>query len=416
MGVIFVLGVDVRTFWYTLYMSVEELIQHHASECVEFLRELIQTPSVNGEHNEEALARVIQLRTERMGLPSRLIEIERGRPNVYIGEDGQFKSDSSILFVAHSDTVPAGDQAKWIHPPFGAEIHDGRVYGRGALDCKSGIALGIYALKILKELGKGWSGKMLIGADEESGADSNIGIRYVLERGLRACGAVYAYGGRASNELTIGHRGVLRIWVACEGELAHSGSREWQDEVRGASAIEGIMRFLEEVSRYGKTLATTEQEYFKGYRCVITSTLIEGGSGESLVPDRARVLLDIRTLPNQKNEDIISGLRAIGDKLSEGKVRYSFAVKNNVPAAISDPTDTFIASVQETMQEVFGYKEVSLKGSGPANESYMLIAKGIPTVVGFGSTGSGFHSADEYAEVSSIEQSLRFLVTLALKN
>lgn len=395
--------------------EIEKLVNKYAPACVEFLQNLIQTPSVNGEHNEHALAEVITSHADEIGLPSRLVATQQERPNVYVGEERQFENPESIIFVAHGDTVPIGDEKKWTYPPFGGEIHDEKIYRRGAIDCKGGIALSMCALKILQELGATDKAKALIGADEESGADSHIGIRYVLEQGLKAHGAVYTYGGCAGNELTIGHRGVLRVWVECEGELAHSGSREWQDGVKGANAIDGINRFLEKVREYGTDMATTEHEYFKGYRSVITPTLIEGGSGESLVPDSARVLLDIRTLPSQKNEDIAKDLQAIADNLATDKLRFTLQIKNNVPAALSDPSAAFVSSVKETMQGVLGYEEITFKGSGPANEAHMLISQNIPTVVGFGPTGGGFHSVDEYADKESIERSLRFLVSLALQ-
>ena len=393
---------------------MEALIQKYQSECTDFLRELIQTPSVNGEQNEGALATVVERRTQALGLTSKRYEAKTGRPNMYVGEDSQFTNTDSILFVAHADTVPVGDESKWTHKPFGAEIVDGKMYGRGALDCKGGIALSIYALKILQELGAGDKAKLLVGADEESGADSEIGIRHVLAQGLQARGAVYTYGGRVTDALTIGHRGVLRVWITAHGELAHSGSREWQDGTKGASAIVGMMKLLARIEEYHQSIATKEHENFPGYRCVITPTLLDGGSGESLVPDKARVLLDIRTLPDQNNKQIVSDLKEILNETESDKIKFELEIKNDVPAALSDPNNSFVQTTAETMRHAYGYEQVSYKGSGPANEAHMLIAKGIPTVVGFGPTGDGFHSRDEYGEVASIEQSLRFLVSLAL--
>lgn len=174
------------------------------------------------------------------------------------------------------------------------------------------------------------------------------------------------------------------------------------------------MKLLARIEEYHRSIAIKEHENFPGYRCVITPTLLEGGSGESLVPDKARVLLDIRTLPDQNNQQIVSDLNAILKETESDKIKFELEIKNDVPVALSDSHSSFVQTATETMQHVYGYEKVSYKGSGPANEAHMLIAKGIPTVVGFGPIGDGFHSRDEYAEVSSIEQSLRFLVSLAL--
>lgn len=395
---------------------METLIQKYQADCVEFLRTLIQTRSVNGADNEATLAAVIQEQASGLGLASRLIEAEAGRPNVYVGDDGIFTDQASMLLVAHGDTVPAGDTAKWTQDPFGAEIVDGKMYGRGALDCKGGIATSLFALKILEELGHGDKAKLLVGADEESGADSKIGVRHVLDKGLTARGAVYTYGGSVTNALTVGHRGVLRLWITTHGEATHSGGRDWQDGKKGASAITALMQTLAKIEEYHQSIATKEHPMFPGYRCVITPTLIEGGSGESLVPDVAKVLLDIRTLPDQNNQQIVTEIQAILDESSTDKVSYELAIKNDVPAALSSHGDPFIRSAADMLRDVYGQTHVSFKGSGPANEAHMLIDAGIPTVVGFGPTGEGFHSRDEYADVASIEQSLRALVSLALSN
>jgi len=394
--------------------TMEDLIQKYQPACVEFLRTLIQTHSVNGVDDEAALAAKIQEQAIALDLSSRLIEAEVGRPNVYVGAEDQFSNHDSMLFVAHGDTVPAGDTSKWTQEPFGAEIVNGKMFGRGALDCKGGIATSLFALKILEELGAGDKAKLLVGADEESGADSKIGIRHVLDKGLAARGAVYTYGGNVTNALTIGHRGVLRLWITAHGEATHSGSRDWQDGTKGASAIMALMQLLVRIEEYHQSIATKEHPLFPGYRCVITPTLLEGGSGESLVPDVAKVLLDIRTLPDQNNQQIVTDIQALLDECKTDKVSYELTIKNDVPARLSNYNDPFVRSAADMLREVYGRTHVSFKGSGPANEAHMLIDGGIPTVVGFGPTGEGFHSRDEYADVASVEQSLRALVTLAL--
>ena len=124
----------------------------YAEDCTAFLQKLIQTPSVNGVHNEGAVVRVIEEEARRLDLPYQIISKDPTRPNIFVGDD--FKSDDSLLLVAHTDTVSEGDATKWAHPPFSATVQDGKVYGRGAVDCKGGIALSLYTLKLLADTGK----------------------------------------------------------------------------------------------------------------------------------------------------------------------------------------------------------------------------------------------------------------------
>ncbi len=387
----------------------------YQSDCVKFLQKLIRTPSVNGVHNELAIADLIVQECRSLGLPAQKLSAVRGRPNVYVGKKDSFSDPQTMLLVANSDTVPPGNEEQWSFPPFSGKIKDNKIWGRGAVDCKGGIAVNIYSLKILQDLGFGNLAKAIIGVDEESGADSQIGIRYVLLRGLQAAGAVYSYGGESNNKMNIGHRGVLRIWVRCRGESAHTGSRHWQNGIQGASAINGLMSFLERVKLYGQMISKVRDPYFTDYHCVITPTLIEGGSGESQVPDEARVLLDIRTLPGQESQVILGELKKIAASVTNNsKLRFDFMVKNDVLPALSDPEHPFVQKAAQIKSRIYGIPEVTLRGSGPANEAHLLISHNIPTVVGFGPSGNGYHSCDEYAELDSIESSLRYLTTLSL--
>lgn len=378
----------------------------YAKDCSAFLQKLIQTPSVNGKNDEKAVAALILKEAEKLGLPARVIEEEPGRPNIFVGEG--FDSAENLLLVAHCDTVPVGDESKWQYGPFSGKIVEDKLYGRGAIDCKGGLAISIYTLKVLKDQGQSHLAKFLSGVDEESGADSQFGIRAVLRQGLKAKGAVYTYGGAQKNELTIGHRGVIRLWVECRGETTHSGSKEWQDGTKGESAISGIIALLDELKKIG---TENNNKFFPGYKTVITPTIIQGGEGESLVPGQAEVLLDIRTLPGD-NERVMTQIEEIVKRLSSENRSYSMRVKNNIPAVITDPSSAIVKEAIKLKTKIYGFEDIILKGSGPANESYMLVEAGIPAIVGFGPQGEGFHAVNEYAEIGSIKQSLEFLVSL----
>jgi acetylornithine deacetylase/succinyl-diaminopimelate desuccinylase-like protein len=121
----------------------------------------------------------------------------------------------------------------------------------------------------------------------------------------------------------------------------------------------------------------------------------------------------MRTLPGQSKEEILKRIEEIAQKIP-AKHGFTVDVKVHVPAALSDPDAPFIHKVVQVHREVFG-NQPSLKGSGPANESYMLIQRGISTVAGYGPSGGGFHAANEFAHVESIEKSLQFLEQLALR-
>lgn len=381
----------------------------YKNSCISFLQKLVQIPSVNGQNNEEGVVKLIAEEAIKLGLPLEIHQNRIGRPNIYIGSKKEFGGEESLLLIAHTDTVTEGNVSNWAHPPFSGKIADNQLYGRGAIDCKGGIALSVYALKILKDLNLLHLAKFIGVVDEESGANSEWGLKYVLEKGLRAKGAVYTYGGGSKlyHTLHIGHRGVTRIKVTFKGKSAHSGYLGKGNE-RADNAIDHITSFI---ARMRSANLPGENPYFE-YRFVATPTLLCGGVAESIVPEEAYVLYDIRTLPSHTLEELLELLNNYAKEIAQPS-GYTLEVKTHVPSVLSDPNSPFIIQAAETHQRVFG-NTPKMKGSGPANESHMLISKGIPTIAGYGLRGEGFHAANEYAELESLEKPLEFLVQLAL--
>lgn len=386
--------------------KVRGLCSAHEKELIEFCRNLVRTPSVNGQNSEKEIALLLADQAKKLDLPQRLIALEKDRPNVFVGED--FGGKNGLLFVAHLDTVPTGDESKWKHKPFGAEIEGGKLYGRGAIDCKAGIALSLYTLKILSDLGKLKIAKFAAVVDEESGADSKLGARYLLDKGLNAQAAIYTYSG--AETITIGHRGGVRLWIEATGEAAHTGSKSWQNKEKGANAIEAIAQL---VSLLPEIKMEGSHPLFPGYGFVLTPTLIEGGSGESIVPDRAKVLIDARLLPNNDNAEYIGKVVELTKKLETEKIKFRVSVKNNVPAVVISPNEKIVQVLKNLDEEVMGITP-EVGGCGPWNEGYMFIGKGIPTICGFGAEGDGAHSPDEYLKLDTLAKILEIYVRAAL--
>lgn len=374
---------------------------------MDFVKELVGTPSVNGVNAEKEIATLVSRRAKVLNLPQELIAIDVERPNVFVGTD--FSNKSGLLFVAHLDTVPTGDEKKWKHKPFGAGVEEGKLFGRGAIDCKAGIALSIYALKILSDIGQQNLAKFAGVVDEESGADSKLGARYLLDKGLNAQAAIYTYPGVKT--VTIGHRGLVRIWVEAHGELAHTGSKSWQDGTRGANAIEALTRFISELSNI--QLEGTHPA-FPGYTFKHTPTLIDGGSGESMVPDTAKVLIDARLLPNHDNEAYIQKIMELAKIFELDKIKFKTSVKTDIPGVAVSPKEKIVQILKRLDEEVMGVKP-ELRGSGPASEGYMFVNAGIPTICGFGAEGDGVHSADEYVKLDSLPKVLEMYVRAAVE-
>jgi succinyl-diaminopimelate desuccinylase len=381
-------------------------MKDYTKDIVTFIQKLVSVPSVNGVNNETEIINAIKEEADKLELPNKIIFKDPTHPNIFVGNN--FDKKQGLLLVAHVDTAGIGNESKWTHRPFGAEIADNKLYGRGAIDNKAGIALSLYTLKVLQDQGKLDHAKFVGVSDEECGADSVFGARYLLDQGLQAKAAIYTYAG--NDTITIGHRGQVKLWINVTGESAHSGSSSWQNGTRGASAIDALNRFLTKVNKFEME---GTHDAFPNYTFKQTVLFVEGGNTTSLVPDKARCLIDARLLPIHNNDEYINNVTKIAKKLETEKIKIEVEVQTNLPAAFIQNDEKIVTILKDLSREVLNI-EPEVRGCGPANEGYMFIGAGIPTICGFGVTGDGMHSKDEYLDIDSISKILKVYVQASL--
>lgn len=257
--------------------------------------------------------------------------------------------------------------------------------------------------------GKLDSAKFIGVSDEECGADSELGARYLLDHGLQAKAAIYTYPG--NDTITVGHRGQVKLWVSVTGESAHSGSSGWQNGTREASAINALNMFITQLN---KISLKGKHKAFPGYSFKQTVLYIEGGNKTSLVPDKAACLIDARLLPVHDNDKYIESVTKLTKSLETDKIKFKVEVDTNLPAAFINNDGKIVTILKQLSEDVLKSKP-EVRGCGPANEGYMFINKGIPTICGFGVNGDGVHARDEFLEIESIPKILKIYTEAALK-
>ena len=379
----------------------------YSADVIEFIQKLIKVPSVNGVNSERKIIDLIAKEAASLGLPYKILAKDKNHPNIFVGEN--FSKKDGLLLIAHVDTASIGDPNKWQHKPLSGQIESGKLFGRGAIDCKAGIALSLYALKVLKDLGRSHLAKFVGVADEEKGADSKLGAYFLLKKGLNAKSAIYTYSG--TDTITIGHRGQVKLWIDVSGESAHSGSRGWQDGTKGASAIDALTDFLSKVREIN---LKGSHPAFPNYYFKQTIVFIEGGSISGMVPDKARALIDARLLPTHHNDNYISLIKKTAKEFETEKIKFSVSVQTNLPAAFIPASNKIVKLLQSLTKPILN-KDPEIRGCGPANEGWMFIGRGIPTICGFGVNGDKAHAADEYLEIESLEKILEIYTKAALQ-
>ena len=225
--------------------AVDEL----APRLVALLRELIWIPTVNppGDGYEEfcallqAVYRELGYATEIVRVPSERLEelAPQGgglpRPNLI----GKLAGDGPLVHLnGHYDVVPVGND--WTRDPFGGELDDGWIYGRGAADMKSGLAAQVIAVEALRRTE--WRGRIVQSAvaDEETVGVENAGMGFLVEQGrLEGADAVIITEPFAPDGVGIGHKGAIWGEITIFGKQAHGSSPRL-----GVNAVEAMARYL----------------------------------------------------------------------------------------------------------------------------------------------------------------------------
>lgn len=378
-----------------------KIIDSYTDEMAKFCQKLIQTRSVHDINPEKNVAKLIYQKAETTGLKVKYISKLEDRPNVIV-EYGYIESPT-LLFVGHMDTVPVGDENEWKHPPFAGLIENGKLYGRGAIDVKAGITAVLYAFKGLLESQCDIPGKLQFAAvsDEESGANSEIGLKYLLNQGIiKADSAVFVYPN--THYILNGHRGYIRFKLITEGEAVHTGSLRWEQGKRGSNAVTGMAELLLSLEkiRFRKSVSGA----FKGRKVMITpGAMIYGGYAINIVPDKCEAWVDIRTLPGSSEKDILALVEKVANDIPAKKKGLKIKIEQLtfIPAAEISPKERIIQILKRNTKEILN-KTSQVRAAGPANEGYMLINAGIPTVCGFGPDGDNIHGYEEYVDIKSM--------------
>ena len=381
--------------------NLVEKAKGYTGQMTSFLQDMVRIPSVNGRNTERKVSERIIEEGEKLRLDSGLIAKDNDHPNAVVTYGNGI---NGFALIGHIDTVAEGKSEDWTSPPFEGAIRDGRMYGRGTADNKAGITCGLYTLQIIRDMGIIDPDKqkvILAGVvDEESGACSPLGVRYLLDEGyLTARGAIYAY---ASDIVCIGHRGLLRLEITTHGESVHAGLAIWHNHTQGENAVTGLAEIIIKLERM--KINTSPYPGFEHLGFTITpGTLISGGDYASIVPNKARAMIDIRLLPGQENDAVMEKVIEITEKVKQKRpgLEIEIVTKVEIPGA-AIPVDHPLATIAQDYTEAIHGQRWQVKGAGPGNEGYMLIGAGIPTLCGFGPIGGNPHAPDEWVDIQSL--------------
>ncbi|WP_112240261.1 M20 family metallopeptidase [Kribbella monticola] len=364
---------------------------------------LLQATGQNPPGDEAATVAALSAAATDLGLEVLAAPVEPGRDNVSVvlpGGDGP-----GLLLLGHTDVVPVGEG--WTRDPFGGELIDGRLYGRGASDMKGGLAAALIALAALR--GVPLSGPVELAAmvDEE---ETGKGIRSYVESVDRSfLGCITAEP--TDLQTIIGARGDSYLRVEIHGRASHAGNPDG-----GANAIYGAVAVVGEIERLHEELAASPHPLLGAATWSVGR--IDGGTGGSIVPAECVVIADRRLLPGESPDAVLAELRARveGLGLSQRGLTFDLEMPMEMPAFETASSSSLVWVADGALADAGG-PGLPLGGwTAACDGGFVARDLGVPVIVlGPGSVTTQAHRPDESVAVTELLIAARTYALTALR-
>ena len=365
--------------------------------ALELTRALVRFDTINPPGNERPCAEHLGRILEDAGFAVSYHEFAETRTSL-VARIGGGDDAKPLCFTGHIDTVPLG-AAPWSVDPFAADIADGKLYGRGTSDMKSGVAAFVVATAgLARELETGPGVVLVITAGEETGCE---GAYHLAGLGdvLGDAGAIVV-AEPSSNFPFIGHKGALWLKAIASGVTAHGSMPEL-----GVNAIYKAARTISQLEDFDFNVA---RHPVLGKPTLNVGT-VHGGMNINSVPDTAEIGIDIRTIPGQDHGGVRTGLESY---LGED-VKMETLV--DVEAIWTDPDNTWMQEVFAIMAPLLD-EEIEARTATYFTDAAALTPAygGVPTVILGPGEAHMAHQTDEYCLVYRIDQAVEAYRQLAL--
>ena len=320
-----------------------------------------------------------------------------GIRNLYArwGDKGHARS---FGFNGHTDVVPVGDVGAWSMPPFGAEVKDGVMYGRGTTDMKSGVAaFAAAAIDFVQDTPPDGTVILAITGDEEG--DATDGTTALLEY-MDKSGEVMSVclvgeptcPDTMGEMIKIGRRGSMTAWFTATGVQGHSAYPH-----RAKNPLPPLMRLMDQLASHELDQGT---DHFDASTLAIV-TVDTGNSATNVIPAQSRATVNIRFNDMHSGDDLSAWLRAEADKVAAAydvqidmKVKVSGESFLTPPGALSD-------LIARAVRDETGVDPVLSTSGGTSDARFV---KNHCPVVEFGLVGQSMHKVDEHVRIDHITQ------------
>lgn len=375
-------------------------------KCVRFLGEKMQSLGCEVEYIEVPEEALDSLPEESKGFPRYIV----------VGTYKGTRERPAIHFSGHYDVVPAG--GGWTVDPYGGLVADGKIFGRGASDMKSGIAAQIFALETLQHAGIRLKGSFVSSAvpDEETGGQPGMG--YLVRSGrLTKENTDYCIITEPLDPdmICLGHRGTLWFTLTLKGMQSHGSMPS-----EGLNPIEGMRSLLERIDRRIRPQLECVSAYpvspEQSRKSTLCITTIQAGSKVNTIPDTCSASFDWRLIPEQSVEWAKGEILSICDDLVREGVILEYAY---TPIIEADPTmvdeDQPLVDALKTCGKAALGKEMGINFSpGMDDQRFAVHEGGLGAAVVYGPGRLALaHKSDEHIAVDDLVKGVEIMAAVA---
>jgi succinyl-diaminopimelate desuccinylase len=362
---------------------------------------------------EAAVAAYVERWLRREGFEVEVHEVAPGRPNVlaWVGET----SGPSLLLEGHTDVVTEGNAAEWRWAPFGADLVDGRIYGRGSADMKSGVAAAMIAAAAIKRSGARLGGRLVVGAlvDEEG---DMLGAKHLCTTALGRSLTAAIICEPEQNELCLEQRGVVWARVTARGRMAHGAMPE--AGVNPISALGALLREAPALERRLRRLCRRSPHLRPP---TVTPTVVQspvqGVPQSNVIPSLAQATLDVRLTPGPDGDAVAKEIDVACQRAMEavpGATVEWQAVNGFRLATRVERSEPLVRAMVRGVRQATGHAPRFGGVPGSTDGTILRMTLGIPIVT----CGPGNrlipHQVDEHVEVRELVDAARIYAASAL--
>lgn len=383
-------------------------------ELLELVSALIRIPSENPTGEQRTIVGFVQEYLRRAGIESRIVASNPDFPCL-IAKLGS-EAGPSVILNGHVDVVPAGSRNGWRFDPFGGEITETKILGRGASDMKAGVAGILFAMKLIAESGVRPAGslRLHIVSDEESGGQ--YGTSWLCAQGYAAdADACLVAEPTSCDTIEVGQKGILHVTLRSHGTPAHGSLGNYA----GDNAILKLSRVLIHVGDLLKVeghFDESQAQALKNSKIIargigipgvenvidhLTANvgLISGGTKINMVPDSCEAQLDLRLPIGVKRGEVEAAVYGLirDSGVSGVEPEFDWTADSNY----TDDHSEIVRIFRKNAEEIWG-KEVLPAYQWASSDAKYYRELGIPTIQYGPANTPGIHSYNEDVDCEDV--------------